>query len=128
MKELLHSGQSPGLIAVTRQRAIGWCAVGPRDSYPQYDRSIEPLVRWAIPCLFVRRTANRRSTAGLLIAAAVALASENGAVAVDGPPPYWLPGDAAAIATATSTFLENGFTRVGPGARMPELRRHLRNR
>lgn len=125
MKELLDSGHSPGLVALTGQIAVGWCAFGPRNSCPQYERSIDRAVHWAVPCLYVCRAADRQSIARALIAAAVDLASENGAVALDGPPPYWLPGNAAVIAAATDTFLENGFARVGPGARMPELRRIL---
>jgi GNAT superfamily N-acetyltransferase len=125
MKELLDSGQSPGLIAVAEGRALGWCAAGPRATYPQYTPTTDPSVRWAVPCLYVRQTADNRSVARALIAAAVALACENGAVTVDGPPPYWLPGDTDAVAAATRAFLENGFENVGPGARMPELRHRL---
>lgn len=125
MKELLDSGQSPGLIALAKGRAVGWCAVGPRDTYPQYESTADHPILWAIPCLFVLRVDDRGSVAQTLIDAAVRLASENGAVAVEGPPPYWLPGDSAAIETATKTFLENGFERVGPGARMPALRRNV---
>ncbi len=37
----------------------------------------------------------------------------------------WLPGGADAVVAATEIFLQNGFSRVGPGARMPEMRRIL---
>ena len=122
MKELLESGQSPGLIALAQERAVGWCAAGPRNAYPQYEPTTEQAHHWAIPCLYVDRVADRSAVASALIDAAVRLASENGAVAVAGPPPYWLPGDAAAIAEATSAFVAHGFGQVGTGARMPELR------
>lgn len=127
MKELLDSGQSPGLIALLQGRAIGWCAVGPRRNYPQYTPTTDDPILWAIPCLYVHRAANRSEVARVLIDAAVELASENDAHVVEGPPPYWLPGDTLAIAAATKIFLENGFEQVGPGARMPELRRILRS-
>jgi hypothetical protein len=52
-------------------------------------------------------------------------ALRNAATAIEGPPPWWLPGDATAIALATTVFVENGFAQVGPGARMPDLRRVL---
>jgi len=126
MKEVLESGQSPGLLALIEEQAVGWCAVGPRDIYPQYRQATTRVNYWAIPCLYVDPTVDRTSIARVLIEAAVALASDNAAVAVDGPPPYWLPGDTAAIQEARNTFLKNGFEQVGPGARMPELRRVLR--
>lgn len=127
MKELLDLGQSPGLIALVGERAVGWCAIGPRETYPQYEPTTGQPVSWAIPCLYIDRAADRRTVARALIEAAVRLASENFAVVVEGPPPYWLPGDTAAVEEARDTFLENGFEQVGPGARMPELRRVLRS-
>lgn len=126
MKELLDSGQSPGLIALVGERAVGWCAIGPRETYPQYEPTPNQQISWAIPCLYVDRAADRRGVGRALIEAAVGLASVDAAVVVEGPPPYWLPGDRAAIAEARSFFVENGFEQVGPGTRMPELRRVLR--
>jgi len=127
MKALLDSGESPGLIALTEKDAVGWCAVGPRQQYPQYEQTTKQRNYWAIPCLYVDPTADRTTVARALIDAAVDLASENGAVAVEGPPSYWLPGDAAAVKIASDTFLENGFEQVGPGKRMPAVRRILRS-
>jgi hypothetical protein len=66
--------------------------------------------------------ADRRQVARALIKAAIELATRSAATAIEGPPRWWLPGDAKAIALATNTFLENGFMQIGPGARMPELR------
>jgi hypothetical protein len=127
MKALLERGESPGLLAVSDERAVGWCATGPRSKYPQYPASTENGLVWAIPCIYVERTAEaeRIPIARALIETAVAIATTKAAVAVDGPPPWWLPGDDDAIALATRMFLENGFVQTGPGARMPELRRIL---
>jgi GNAT superfamily N-acetyltransferase len=125
IKALLESGRSPGLIAIEGERAVGWCAIGPRESYPQYEQATRQRASWAIPCLYVDPAADRRRVARVLIEAAVRLASANAAMAVEGPPPYWLPGDAAAIEEVRDTFSENGFEQVGAGGRMPELRRLL---
>lgn len=126
MREILDAGQSPGLIALVGEQGVGWCAIGPREAYPQYEPTMDQRSSWAIPCLYVHPMADRSTVARALIEAAVSLASRNAAVVVEGPPPYWLPGDRAAIADAIDTFLENGFEQVGPGARMPELRRAVR--
>lgn len=116
------------MIALRGERAIGWCAVGPRSRYPQYEDDDAGRGAWAIPCIYVAPAADRPRVARALIEAAAELAACNGAVALDGPPPWWLPGDEAAIANATTWFLDNGFERVGAGARMPELRRNLTER
>ena len=127
MQALLEAGHSPGLLAFVAARAVGWCATGPRGRYPQYPNPTtgETGLVWAIPCIYLEPTTDRPAVAKALIEAAVAIARANAAVAIDGPPPWWLPGDAAAIALATRTFVANGFLQIGPGARMPELRRRL---
>ena len=125
MKALLDAGHSPGLLAFVAEGAVGWCAAGPRNRYPQYPVTAETGLVWAIPCIYVEPTADRLAVAKALIEAAVAIAAANSAVAVDGPPPWWLPGDAAAIDLATRTFVANGFSQIGPGNRMPQLRRML---
>jgi hypothetical protein len=125
MKALLERGESPGLLAVSDERAVGWCATGPRSRYPQYPASTENALVWVIPCIYVEPTdeAERMAIARALIETAVAIATTKAAVAVEGPPPWWLPGDSDAIALVTRMFLANGFVQTGPGTRMPELRR-----
>jgi GNAT superfamily N-acetyltransferase len=125
MKTLLESGDSPGLLAVIDERAVGWCATGPRPQYPQYPQRSERGLVWAIPCIYVEPNADRMVVGRALIETVVAIATAKLAVAIDGPPPWWLPGDAAAIALAVRTFVANGFVQIAPGARMPELRRVL---
>jgi hypothetical protein len=127
MKALLEAGHSPGLLALVAGRALGWCATGPRARYPQYPNPTtgETGLVWAIPCIYLEPTTDKAAVAKALIEAAVGIATASAAVAVDGPPPWWLPGDPAAIALATRTLVANGFAQVGPGGRMPELRRML---
>ena len=125
MKALLLSGKSPGLLAVNADRAIGWCALGPRRQYPQYESRNEIDIVWAIPCIYIEPEADRRIVARALIDAAAEAATHNSAAAIEGPAPWWLPGDAEAISLAITMFLENGFEQISAGARMPELRRML---
>jgi GNAT superfamily N-acetyltransferase len=125
MRDLLDAGDSPGLIALVEDRAVGWCALGPRERYPQYERASDERGIWAIPCLYVAPSADKSTIARALIEAAVEQARLNAASVVAGPPPWWLPGDAAAIIKATELFVANGFAIAGPGARMPQLERRL---
>jgi hypothetical protein len=48
MRALVFSANPPGLIAFVGKRAAGWCAVGPREEYPQYEGGSDEGV-WAIP-------------------------------------------------------------------------------
>jgi len=127
MRLIVESGDSPGLIALADDGPVGWCALGPVRNYPQYETGAAPPRGdvWAIPCLYVKHGANRRAVAAALIESAVACAADRGASTIEGLPPWWLPGDSAAVALATGDLLANGFERVGAGARMPVLRRQL---
>lgn len=88
------SREPMGIVALDGDQAVGWCAVGPRSRFPRGIRTptyagrdaAEDDAVWLVPCFFTRP--DRRGsgiTAGLL-EAAVALAGEHGARAVEGFP------------------------------------------
>jgi GNAT superfamily N-acetyltransferase len=83
-----------GLIAYDDGAPAGWCAVGPRARYeralntptlkgrdPAEDSSV-----WLVPCFFVRGDARRRGVSTALLDAAVRLAADHGAAAIEGFP------------------------------------------
>ena len=90
-----HASREPmGILALDGDQAVGWCAVGPRSRFTRGVRTptyagrdpAEDDTVWLVPCFFTRP--DRRGsgiTAGLL-EAAVALAGEHGARAVEGFP------------------------------------------
>ena len=83
-----------GLLAYLNEIPVGWCAVGPRSRYvraiktPTYkerDKELDDDI-WLVPCFYVHRDARGQGIAEKLLEAAVELARENGATAVDGFP------------------------------------------
>ena len=124
MRKLVCSNDPPGLLAFLGGQAVGWCAVGPRESYPQYEG--EPADKtWAIPCLSLKASLRGTQVARVLVEGAIAYAAGRGATIVEGPPPYWLGGSANVVAAATQVFRSCGFAEIGPGARIPVLRRYV---
>ncbi len=93
--ELVANHQHPpGLLAYRDGEPVGWCAVGPRSRYiralkmPTYrnrEGSGDSDV-WLVPCFFVRRDARRTGVTRALLEAAVRLAREGGATAIEGFP------------------------------------------
>lgn len=92
--ELVANSREPlGLLAYQNDQAVGWCAVGPASRYvralktPTYgtNRNQETGV-WLVPCLFIRKDTRRAGVSRALLEAAVQLAQENGATAIDGFP------------------------------------------
>jgi GNAT superfamily N-acetyltransferase len=94
-RELMGASRHPmGLVAYLDGEAVGWCAVGPRSRYaraiatPSYkgrDPAEDERV-WLIPCLFVRKDQRGSGIGDSLVRAALALAAENGAEAVEAFP------------------------------------------
>lgn len=95
LRALADSSREPlGLLAYHADRAIGWCAVGPRSRYaralktPTYKRVAgdQDANIWLVPCFFVHPELRRSGVTRALLEAAVRLATEHGAVAIDSFP------------------------------------------
>lgn len=92
---LLAKSEHPlGLLAYHGEEPVGWCATGPRSRYvralktPTYrggDMESDSDI-WLVPCLFVRKDARGHGVSHALLEAAVDLAKENGAAAIEGFP------------------------------------------
>lgn len=92
---MLASSDEPlGVIAYDDGEPVGWCAVGPTARYVRAMKT--PTLRgrdpaeddgvWFVPCFFVAPQARDRGVAAALIAGAVAVARDHGAVAIEGFP------------------------------------------
>ncbi|HEY1909187.1 MAG TPA: GNAT family N-acetyltransferase [Myxococcaceae bacterium] len=129
LRSVVRQGPPPGLLAFDGDVAVGWCQVTPRRALPYLDGftrfgPLDARPVWSVSCFFVRRSHRRRGVCTALLAAAVRLAREAGAPAVEAYPstkdPGWYTGFAAA-------FEKAGFRKVGgrPPDR-PVMRREFR--
>lgn len=130
-REIVDSGEVPGLLLYEQDRPVGWCSVAPRDRFSALGRSralplIDDAAPWSAPCLFVRRDRRRRGISVELLRAAVGYAGENGARTVEGypvePRKASMP-DAFAWTGTVSAFRSAGF---GEAARGPTGRLIMR--
>jgi GNAT superfamily N-acetyltransferase len=88
------AGEPAGVVAYADGRAVGWCAAGPRSRFARALRS--PILSgrdpgedgsvWLVPCFFVRSGSRRAGLTERLLTAAVDLARQHGATAVEGFP------------------------------------------
>lgn len=120
-EDLARTSETPmGVLARLSGEPVGWAACGPRSRYagaeghrrallavldPAEDESV-----WLVPCLFVRADQRGRGVTRALVEAAVDLARERGAVAVEGWPltgPDPAPADL--FVGRQSTFEALGF-------------------
>jgi GNAT superfamily N-acetyltransferase len=91
LEALVESGKVPGLLAYVDGEPAGWCALGPRESYPRLVRSriLKPVDEepvWSVVCFFVDRPHRRRGMTVRLLRAAADHARERGASILEGYP------------------------------------------
>lgn len=126
LKGLVLENQVPGLLAYVDGQPVGWCSIGPRESYLALESSrtlkrIDDQAVWSIVCFFVGRRYRRSGILRALLRGAVDYAQQQGAHIVEA-----YPIDAQAVQLAgkrlsalggymgiASAFRAQGFAEVG---------------
>lgn len=126
-----------GLLAYEGDVPVAWCALGPRS---RFERAIGPRSTmlkgrdpaedddvWFVPCFFVRVGHRRGGLTRELLDAAVELAKQHGARAVEGfPLASDNPTKADGYLGREHVFAESGFERVAnPTPKRVVMRRNL---
>lgn len=129
-KALVQGGEEPGVLAYHDGTPIGWCAVGPRESYGRLRegrvrifKAVDDKPVWSVTCFYIARAWRNRGVMAHLLQAAVEFAASRGATVIEGYPvdPAGSAnpaGDPAAYCGLLPTFEKAGFVEV--------LRRHER--
>ena len=95
LTEIAQTDDVPvGIMAYRDGEAVGWCATGPRERYARAIKAVtyktknaDPFSNvWLVPCFFVRKDARGLGLTEKLLDAAVQLAQEHAAEAIDGFP------------------------------------------
>jgi GNAT superfamily N-acetyltransferase len=116
LERLARSRQPPGLLTFDGGSCIGWCELAPRAdldwlAHGRHFRPVDDLPVWSLPCFYVRRTHRRQGVMGTLIAAAIGVATEAGAPALEAyPVDTAVPGHTRNLFLGVaSAFAEHGF-------------------
>ena len=119
-----------GILAYDDSQPIGWCSVGPRESYAALER-YSALPRfdhesvWSVVCFFVDRGYRRQGMTIGLLNAAVDYAAAEGARVVEGYP-VEPTASSYTYMGSPNTFLQAGFKDVTPsGQKRTVMRRHI---
>ena len=91
MKSIVNAGEVPGILAIYKNKAIGWCAIAPRVRFPALQKSrillpIDDSPCWSVSCLFINKTYRKTGVSTELIQAATEYAKTQGAEIVEGYP------------------------------------------
>ena len=121
MQAIVEAGEVPGILAYDAARAVGWCALGPRERYGYLARSrilkpVDDRPCWSIACLFIDKAFRRKGVSRRLLQAAARFAQSQGALVLEGYPTEPRPGQnlppAFAWTGLAAAFLRAGFKEV----------------
>jgi GNAT superfamily N-acetyltransferase len=120
LKKIVDSGIVPGIIAYHDSRPIGWCALGPRETYPALERSrtlkrVDYKEVWSVVCFFTAKQFRHKGVAKSLLKAAVDFALQHDAKIIEGYPTEPRKGklpDPFVFTGIVSTFRKAGFAEV----------------
>jgi GNAT superfamily N-acetyltransferase len=116
----LQTKSPPGIIAYTKDKAVGWCAIAPRDEYIRLETSrilkpVDDKKVWSVSCFFITKEFRGNGLSVPLLKAAVDFAISKGATIVEGYPTEPTTGrmaDAFVWTGIASTFQRAGFKEV----------------
>jgi len=117
IRDIVQSGQVPGLLAYVDAAPAGWCAVARRDTYSSLIRSrilkkIDETPVWSVVCFFVGRPFRNRGVTLHLLKSAVEYVRNQGGKVLEGYPVEPRRGrapDAFVYTGLVSTFHRVGF-------------------
>jgi GNAT superfamily N-acetyltransferase len=116
LKRLVEGAVPPGVLALERGEAVGWCSVAPRAQF----RSLETKRSlatdwdegtWSVTCFFVRKDRRGAGVGEALLAGAVRFARARGARRLEGYPA--VPTKGALPSAFAWTGLPSMFERAG---------------
>lgn len=135
MKRRVDNGEEPGILGYDGRRAIGWCAVAPRERFSRLQRSrvvapVDDKAVWSVPCFFVHRDYRGKGVSVALLKAATQHARKHGGQIVEGypvDPRGKRYADTFAYYGLVATFRKAGFREVARRSdSRPIMRRVLR--
>lgn len=91
MRAAVLAGEKPGIMLYEDGKAVAWCSLGPRETFPALDRSrvwkpVDEKPVWSISCFFVRKGYRNRGLSVKLLNAAQDFARSEGARTLEGYP------------------------------------------
>jgi GNAT superfamily N-acetyltransferase len=116
-RALVEAGEARGILAFEGERAVGWCALGPRADFPLTETKRSYVVKdapavWSVNCFFIHRDRRHRGLARRLLDAAVAEARAAGARTLEGYPWPLPPGATRPSFKGTLSMFEAAGFRI----------------
>ena len=127
LEKQVLGAEEPGLLAYLEGEPVGWCRLGPRESFERLEHSprlarVDDEEVWSVVCFYVHPSAKRKGVASALLEAAIDHAAAHEAPILEG---YAASEDHMNIDAYTGyllMFLEAGFEPVRAAGRRTIVR------
>ena len=91
MRNIVNSGEIPGLLAYLEDKPAGWCSVAPREKFSSLERSrvlkrIDDKPVWSIVCFFIDKHYRNKGVSVKLLSACIEYVKEKGGKVLEGYP------------------------------------------
>ena len=130
LEEQVSGNSPPGLLAYIDGTAVGWCRIGPRESFERLENSpklarVDDEEVWSVVCFAVDPNRRRCGVAGALLDAAASHAASQGARILEAYPVRAGHPVIDAFTGHAPLFLAAGFDIVKEAGRRTIVRRGL---
>lgn len=120
MRQIVKSGEIPGIIAYYKQEPVAWCSVAPREIFPPLNRSrvlkaVDDKPVWSIVCFFIAKPYRKMGLSVRMLEYVIEYCRKQGAKILEGYPVHpKKPGmpDVFAWTGFLSAFQKAGFKEV----------------
>ena len=91
-RAVVEEGPPPGILAYDAGQAVGWCAIGPRETLPRMNASRVAAALagidgvWAVNCFYIRSGRRGQGLMRTLLDGAIAFATEHHAAVIEACP------------------------------------------
>ena len=91
MRNIVNSGEIPGLLAYLDDKPVGWCSVAPREKFTSLERSrvlkrIDDKLVWSIVCFFIDKHYRNKGISVKLLSSCIKYVKEKGGKVIEGYP------------------------------------------
>jgi GNAT superfamily N-acetyltransferase len=120
LKQIVDSGEIPGILAYANGEPVGWCSVAPREAYAALERSrvlkrVDDKPVWSVVCFFVAKNFRHKGVSVALLKAAIEHVKKRGGKIIEGYPVEPKKGytpDPFAYTGLASAFRKVGFKEI----------------
>ena len=91
MKQIVKSGEVPGILAYYQNSAAGWCSVAPREKFQALERSrilkrLDDKPVWSVVCFFIKKEYRKKGFTTELIKFIIKYCKDQGGQVIEAYP------------------------------------------